>query len=69
MSEGPSVRKVLLNVEEVAKILRVHPETVRVLARRKDLEAVKVGRGPRAAYRFTPRAVAAYLGVDVRDLI
>lgn len=62
------MRRGLLNVHEVAELLRVHPETVRVLARRKDLQAVKVGRGPRAAYRFTPRAVATYLGVSVDDL-
>lgn len=58
----------LLTVHEVADLLRVAPETVRVMARRGELDACRVGRGRAAAYRFTPRAVADYLGVSLADL-
>jgi len=61
-------RPVLLTVDEVAQILRVNPETVRVMVRRGELEAARVGKGRTAAYRFTYRAVAKYLGVSVSDL-
>lgn len=34
----------LLTVNEVAKILRLKPETIRSMARREDLPAIKLGR-------------------------
>lgn len=68
MSEGSSTRKVLLNVAEVAEILRVHPETVRTFARRGELKATKAGKGRTCAYRFTYREVARFLGVEVSDI-
>ena len=34
----------LLTVDEVAKILRLKPETIRSMARREDLPAIKLGR-------------------------
>lgn len=55
-------------VPEVAQILRVHPETVRVLARRGDLKASRVGQGRTARYLFTDHAIARYLGVPVSEL-
>ena len=53
--------KALLTVHEVAEVLQINPETVRVMARRGDLASVRVGRGRTAAYRFTEAAVEAYL--------
>ena len=34
----------LLKVEEVAQILRLKPETIRAMARRGDIPAIKLGR-------------------------
>ena len=51
----------LLNVAEVAEQLRIHPETVREMARRREIASVRVGRGRTAAYRFERADVDAYL--------
>ena len=63
-----SSRRGLLDVHDVAQILRLHPETVRTITRRGELEATRTGKGRTCAYRFTYRAVAKFLGVSVDDL-
>lgn len=55
------LRDPLLTVREVADRLRVNPETVRVMARRGDLESLRVGKGRTAAYRFPESAIDQYL--------
>lgn len=57
----------LLTVREVADRLRVNPETVRVMARRGDIESVRVGRGRTAAYRFRESAVDKYLDAHATE--
>lgn len=50
----------LLNVAQVAAMLQLHPETVRTMARRGDLPAIKLG-GRTSPYRFREAAIDAYL--------
>jgi excisionase family DNA binding protein len=47
----------LLTLIEVARYLRLEPETVRSLARRQHIPAIKVGR----LWRFRPQDVEAWL--------
>ncbi|UCE01049.1 MAG: helix-turn-helix domain-containing protein [Chloroflexota bacterium] len=47
----------LLKVEEVARILRLKPETVRAMARRGDLPAIKLGR----VWRFRRSSISELL--------
>lgn len=58
----------LLTVPEVAKTLRCGEESVRVMARRGDIESIRVGGGKRAAYRFTEEAVDAYLSEKTKPV-
>ncbi|MBO9555552.1 helix-turn-helix domain-containing protein [Cellulomonas sp.] len=46
----------LLGVRDVAEMLGIHPETVREMARRKQIRAIKFG-GRTSPYRFRPAAV------------
>lgn len=50
----------LLTVDEVAEILREHPETVRSRIRRREIAAIRLG-GSRSPYRIRPEAVDAFL--------
>jgi excisionase family DNA binding protein len=47
----------LLTVDEVAKILRLQPETIRSMARRGDLPAIKLGR----VWRFRSSSITQLL--------
>ena len=47
----------LLTVDEVAKILRLKPETIRSMARRGDLPAIKLGR----VWRFRRSSITQLL--------
>ena len=47
----------LLTVDEVAKILRLQPETIRSMARRGDLPAIKLGR----VWRFSRSSITQML--------
>jgi excisionase family DNA binding protein len=47
----------LLTVDEVAKILRLKPETIRSMARRGDLPAIKLGR----VWRFRSSSITQML--------
>ena len=47
----------LLTVDEVAKILRLQPETIRSMARRGDLPAIKLGR----VWRFRRSSITQML--------
>lgn len=47
----------LLKVEEVAEILRLKPETIRAMARRGDLPAIKLGR----VWRFRKSSISELL--------
>lgn len=58
----------LLTVREVADVARLHPESVRMKARQGQIKATKTGKGSTCPYRFTPRAVADFLGIPVEDL-
>jgi excisionase family DNA binding protein len=52
----------LLTPTEAAERLRVHPEQVRNLIRRGQIEAVNVGTGPkRPLYRIPPKAIDTFL--------
>lgn len=55
-----------LTVHDVADLLQIAPETVRVMARRGELASLRVGRGRTAAYRFTQDAIDAYLSKRLR---
>jgi excisionase family DNA binding protein len=44
LGQGSTETEPLLTVEEVARYLRLEPETVRAMARRGELPALKVGR-------------------------
>lgn len=48
----------LLKVEEVAEILRLKPATIRAMARRGDLPAIKLGR----VWRFRKASILDLLG-------
>lgn len=50
----------LLNVAQVAEMLQLHPETVRAMARRGDIPAIKLG-GRTSPYRFREAAIEAHL--------
>ena len=52
---------ILLTVPELASEFRVAEETVRSMARRGDIAAIRIGRGSRSGYRFTREAVDTYL--------
>lgn len=54
--------KSLWTVKEVAGFLRLKPETVRMMARRGELPALKVGRG----WRFEMRAIEKYLQLTIK---
>lgn len=47
----------LLTVDEVAKFLRLKPETIRSMARRGDLPAIKIGR----VWRFRRSSITELL--------
>jgi excisionase family DNA binding protein len=47
----------LLKVEEVARILRLKPDTIRAMARRGDLPAIKLGR----VWRFRRSSITQLL--------
>jgi PTS system nitrogen regulatory IIA component len=47
----------LLTVDEVARILRLKPETIRSMARRGDLPAIKLGR----VWRFRSSSITQML--------
>ncbi len=47
----------LLTVDEVARILRLKPETIRSMARRGDLPAIKLGR----VWRFRSSSISQML--------
>ena len=55
--QAPEVPEKLLSTEEVAKLLSTSAETVRTLARRHEIENVRVGRG----FRFRQSHVDEYL--------
>ena len=50
----------LRSVMEVAEQLRIHPETVREMARRGDIPSLKLG-GRTSPYRFRQSSIDAYL--------
>lgn len=50
----------LLNVSQVAEMLQLHPQTVREMARKGQLPAIKLG-GRTSPYRFREAAIDAYL--------
>ncbi len=50
----------LWTVEDVARYLRVNAETVRSMARRGDLPAIKVGRG----WRFSQSALHQFINKE-----
>lgn len=50
----------LLGVRDVAEMLDLHPETVREMARRKQIRAIKFG-GRTSPYRFRPAAVDEFI--------
>jgi excisionase family DNA binding protein len=50
----------LLNVAQVAELLGLHPETIRHMARRGQLPALKLG-GRTSPYRFRESAIDAHL--------
>ena len=52
----------LLNVRDVAEMLGIHPETVREMARRKQIRAIKFG-GRTSPYRFRPAAVDEFIAM------
>lgn len=57
-SSNPSVSNgTLLKVEEVARILRLKPDTIRAMARRGDLPAIKLGR----VWRFRRSSITQLL--------
>lgn len=58
LSDSPSSR--LLTVDQVAEMLGLHPETVREMARKGLLPALKLG-GRTSPYRFRPAALEAHL--------
>ena len=47
----------VMTLDEAARLLRVHPQTVKALARAKTIPGRKVGR----AWRFSKQALLAYL--------
>lgn len=49
-----------LNVAEVADLLRMHPETVREKARRRELPGIKLG-GRTSPYRFRESSIEALM--------
>jgi len=50
----------LWGVAEVAAYLGVHPQTVREMARKRQIPFIKLG-GRTAAYRFRPASIEAWL--------
>jgi len=50
----------LLKTKEIAKFLRVHPETVRRLARSGKIEGIRL-EGRKGGYRFTRKAIDRFL--------
>lgn len=53
-------RRKFLSVREVAELLGYHPETVREMARKKQLPAIKFG-GRTSPYRFSADAIDAHI--------
>lgn len=51
----------LLTVHEAADLLRIPAESVRVMARRREITSTRVGNGRTAAYRFPETAIDEYL--------
>jgi len=50
-----------LTIAEAADVLHRDPKTVRRWVRDGDLDAIRVGAGPRGELRITRRALTAYL--------
>ena len=50
-----------LTLNETAEVLRMHPKTLAVLARRGDIQSVRATPAKRAAYLFTDAHIEAFL--------
>jgi excisionase family DNA binding protein len=58
--EKPMITEPLLNVNQVAKLLSMHPSTIRKLIYDHSLKAIQAGTG-RRGYRVERQAVQDYL--------
>lgn len=56
----------MLTVDQVAELLQVHPETVRRLLRRGELQGRRLG-GTKVGWRIPAAAVRAYMAGDQVD--
>ena len=50
-----------LTLHEAAEVLRMHPKTLSVLARRGDIQSVRATPAKRAAHLFTDAHIEAFL--------
>ena len=58
----------LLTAQEVAGLLRVTPEHVRVMVGRGQLDAIRLSDGPRGHMRFRRSALTRWLGPQGAEL-
>lgn len=56
----------LLTVEDVATMLRKHPQTIRAMARQRKIPAIKFG-GRTSPYRFRPSSIEAWIAKQERQ--
>ena len=54
----------LWTIDDVAKYLRLEPNTVREMARDKKIPGIKVGR----VWRFRPKEIKSWLGSDTGNI-
>ncbi len=59
----------LLTVVDFAKILNVHPNTVRNAIRYGRIQAIRVGTGKRASYRISDTEIERMYQFDASQLI
>ena len=65
MTEG----RRLVNVEEAAEYLGLHPESVRRMARRGDIRGRKIGRrGGEGEWRFRPEDLDAAFDQETKEV-
>ncbi len=57
---GQSAPSPLMNVAEVATLLGVHSQTVREMARKRQIPSIKFG-SRNSPYRFRPASIEAWL--------
>jgi len=57
----PMTAPKLLRVNDVAEQLGIHPDTVREMARRGEIPAMKLGSGKTSPYRFRQSSIDAFL--------